>query len=141
MTDEDLTGVPPPRRATRRNKRTHRSPRRDHAVFIALSEEEHACITAAAEREYLATAAWAAQTLLAAANGSARPEYAEFREILGAVIQASGQARRIGVNLNQVVAALHSGESLPQIRWYAEAAARTVDKLDELAEELRRRLP
>ncbi|WP_143219918.1 hypothetical protein [Actinomadura sp. CNU-125] len=79
--------------------------------------------------------------LLAAARGSARPEYSDVRETLIEVMRASGQARRIGVNLNQVVAALHAGDPPPQLRWYAEAAARAVQRLDDLAEELRRRLP
>ncbi|MFI8547826.1 hypothetical protein [Spirillospora sp. NPDC077959] len=89
----------------------------------------------------MATGAWAAQALLAAANGTPRPEYVELRELLGAVMHASGQVRRIGVNFNQVVAALNSGDPPPQLRWYADSAARTVRKLDDLADELRERLP
>lgn len=108
---------------------------------MALSDEEHALLVAAAGRERLATGAWAAQVLLAAARGVERAEYVELREALATVMHAAGQARRIGVNLNQAVAALHSGDPPPQLRWYAEASARTVDKLDELADEVRRRLP
>ncbi|OLT31866.1 hypothetical protein BJF79_08715 [Actinomadura sp. CNU-125] len=129
------------RRGTRRNTRAHRTPRRDRGLCIALSEEEYACLSSAAGREFLATGAWAAEVLLAAARGSARPEYSDVRETLIEVMRASGQARRIGVNLNQVVAALHAGDPPPQLRWYAEAAARAVQRLDDLAEELRRRLP
>ncbi|WP_021591197.1 hypothetical protein [Actinomadura welshii] len=110
-------------------------------MFVALSEDEHALLVAAAERERLATGAWAAQVLLATAGGAQRPEYVELREALATVMHAAGQARRIGTNLNQAVAALHSGEPLPQLRWYAQAAARTVSKLDDLADDLRRRLP
>lgn len=47
------------------------------------------------------------------------------------------QAQRIGVNLNQPVAAPASST----IQWYARAAAQAVRKLDDLAEELSRRLP
>ncbi|WP_067466051.1 hypothetical protein [Actinomadura macra] len=110
-------------------------------MFVALSEDEHHLLVAAAGRERLATGAWAAQVLLAAARGTERPEYVELRETLATVMHAAGQARRIGVNLNQVVAALHSGEPPPQLQWYAEAAARTVRKLDDLADELCQRLP
>ncbi|WP_242882685.1 plasmid mobilization relaxosome protein MobC [Actinomadura litoris] len=63
------------------------------------------------------------------------------REVLATVMHAAGQVRRIGVNLNQVAAALNSGEVSPQLRWYVEAAARSVRNLDGLADELRRRLP
>ena len=110
-------------------------------MFVALSDDEHALLVAAAERERLATGAWAAQVLLAAARDVERPEHVELREMLATVMHAAGQARRIGVNLNQAVAAMHSGELPSQLRWYAEAAARTVQKLDDLADELRRRLP
>ncbi|MFG2015617.1 hypothetical protein [Actinomadura geliboluensis] len=110
-------------------------------MFVALSDDEHAALVAAAGRDRLATGAWAAQVLLAAARGIERPQYVELREMLATVMHAAGQARRIGVNLNQTVAALHSDELPPQLQWYAEAAARTVEKLDDLADELRRRLP
>ncbi|QKG20125.1 mobilization protein MobC [Actinomadura verrucosospora] len=64
-----------------------------------------------------------------------------LRELQQAVLQARGQAQRIGVNLNQAVTALNSGEVPPTLHWYARAAAQTVRKLDDLAEELKRRLP
>ncbi|WP_433332892.1 hypothetical protein [Spirillospora sp. CA-294931] len=129
------------RRAVRRNRRSHRTPRRNRAVFVAFSEEEYAVVVAAAEREFLATGAYVAQAALAAAGGEARPEYAVLRELLAGLMQASGQARRIGINLNQSVAALNSGEVSQQSQWYAQAAARTVGKLDELADQVRVRLP
>ncbi|MEU4827059.1 hypothetical protein AB0H37_34745 [Actinomadura sp. NPDC023710] len=129
------------RSETRRNRRTHQTPRRGRALFVALSEDEHALLVTAAQRERLATGAWAAQVLLAVASQAERADYVELREALAAVMHAAGQARRIGVNLNQVVAALHAGDPPAQLQWYAEAAARTVRKLDDLADELRRSLP
>ncbi|GAA2127218.1 hypothetical protein [Actinomadura napierensis] len=110
-------------------------------MYIALSDEEHAALSMVAERQHLATGAWAAQTLLAAAYGTTRADHVELRELLEAVLQARGQAQRIGVNLNQAVAALNSGELTPTLRWYARAAAQTVGKLDDLAQDLQRRLP
>lgn len=108
---------------------------------FSLSDEEHALVVSAARGERLAVGAYAAQAVLVAARGSVQPQYALLRETLATVMHAAGQARRIGVNLNQAIAALHSGEPPPQLRWYAEAAARTVRNLDDLADELRRRLP
>ncbi|MDL4770697.1 hypothetical protein [Actinomadura xylanilytica] len=105
-----------------------------------MSDEEYAIVSAAAEREYLANGAYAALVVLAAARGSARPEHAVLRELLASVMHASGQVRRIGVNLNQSVAALHSGELSARLEWYASAAARSVAKLDDLADEVRARL-
>ncbi|MFB4304909.1 hypothetical protein [Actinomadura sp. GTD37] len=45
------------------------------------------------------------------------------------------------MNLNQAVAAVHSGEPPPEVRRYLDSAARTVRHLDDLAEEIRRHLP
>lgn len=127
--------------AKRRNRRTRSESKRRRVLYILLSDEEHAAISGAAEREHLATAAWAALTLLAAASGTPRAGHNQVREVLQAVMQARGQAQRIGVNLNQAVTALNSGEVSSTIQWYARAAAQTVRKLDDLADELRRRLP
>ncbi|QFG22895.1 hypothetical protein [Actinomadura sp. WMMB 499] len=128
-------------RGMQRNRRSHRTPRRERSVRFSLSDEEHAIVAATAEIERLAVGAFAAQATLAAARGSARPEHIVLRETLATVMHAAGQAQRIGVNLNQAVAAMHSGEPPPQLRWYAEAAARAVRRLDDLAEEVRLRLP
>jgi hypothetical protein len=56
-------------------------------------------------------------------------------------MHASGQVRRIGVNLNQAVAALNSGELSDLLSMYAHAAYRIVSKLDEVADDVRIRLP
>jgi hypothetical protein len=125
----------------RRNRRTRSGAKRRRVLYILLSDEEHAAVSRAAERERLATAAWAALTLLAAATGKPRAENNQVREVLQAVMQVRGQAHRIGVNLNQAVAALNSGEVSWTIQWYARAAAQTIRKLDDLADELKRRLP
>jgi hypothetical protein len=103
-----------------------------------LSDDEHAALAAAAGRERLATGAWAAQVLLAAASGTERPEYVQLRETLGTVMHAAKQAQRIGVNLNQAVAALHSGEPPPQLRWYAEAASAIGVPVVSVAKQVRR---
>ncbi|RAY15012.1 hypothetical protein DPM19_09685 [Actinomadura craniellae] len=108
---------------------------------FVLSVQEYEVVTAAAEREGLANGAYAAQVVLAAARGEERSEHAVLRDLLGAVVRASGQVRRIGVNLNQAVAALNSGELSSALRWYADAAYRSVQKLDEVADEVRLRLP
>ncbi|HEU5029110.1 MAG TPA: hypothetical protein VFV01_29660 [Spirillospora sp.] len=125
----------------RRNRRTPSEGKRRRVLYILLSDDEHAAVSRAAERERLATAAWAALTLLATATGKPRAENSELREVLQAVMQVRNQAHRIGVNLNQAVAALNSGEVSWTIQWYARAAGQTIRKLDDLADDLRRRLP
>lgn len=94
-------------------------------------------VASAAAEERLALGAYAAQAVLGAARGSAQPQHGLLREALKTVMHAAGQARRIGVHLNQAVAAGHSGEPPPELRWYIEAAARTVQHLDDLGEEIR----
>lgn len=138
---EDTGSRPGADPVVRRNYRAHRQPKRGRTLRIVLSDDEHAALSAAAVREHLALAAWAALTLAAAANGATRADHAVLRELQQAVLQARGQAQRIGVNLNQAVTALNSGEVPPTLHWYARAAAQTVRKLDDLAEELKRRLP
>lgn len=108
---------------------------------VSLADDEYESVRAAAAREHLAVGAFVATATMAVVRGRERPEHAVLREVLGELIHASGQARRIGVNLNQAVAALNSADAPLQLRWYAEAAARAVRKLDSLADEVCRRLP
>ncbi|MFD0690969.1 hypothetical protein [Actinomadura fibrosa] len=106
-----------------------------------MSDEEKGLLAAAARRQGLATGAFVAQAALAVASDAVHPEYFVLREALAEVMEAAGQVRRIGVSLNQAVAALNSGNLPARLQCYADAAARTVGKLDELADELCRRLP
>jgi hypothetical protein len=111
-------------------------------VRFVLSAEEHAVVLAAAQGEGLAAGAFAAQATMAAAQARSRPEYAVLRELLEELMRASGRVHRLGVNLNQAVAALHAtGKAPKQLVWYAQAAAEVVDKVDEVAEAVRTRLP
>lgn len=134
------------REATRRNRRAHQSPRRSRSVLAYLSDEEHAVLETAAEREHLALGAYVAQAALAQAtlaqaSGVSRADQSLLRELLRELMQARSQVRRLGVNLNQSVAALHSGELTEQLGAYARACAQTVNKLDRTADEVCRRLP
>jgi hypothetical protein len=66
---------------------------------------------------------------------------APLRELLLELIRASGLVRRIGVNLNQAVARLNatgqrSGDLLP----YAAASLRRAERLDAVADEVRKAL-
>nr|WP_026416377.1 hypothetical protein [Actinomadura oligospora] len=95
----------------------------------------------AAKREHLALGAYVAQAALAQAADVPRADHSLLRELLKELMQARSQVRRLGVNLNQSVAALHSGELTNQLGAYAQACARTVDKLDRTADEVCQRLP
>jgi hypothetical protein len=130
------------KRRRRRNRRSYQTPRREYGVRFVVSAHEHAILSAAAQREGLALGAFAAQAAMAAAQARFRPEYAVLRELLAELMHASGQVRRIGVNLNQAVAALHSTGSPPEhLAMYAHAASKVVNRLDSAAEAVRARLP
>ena len=95
----------------------------------------------AAERTGRARGAYAAEAALAAARGGSTAADAPLRELLGELIRASGLVRRIGVNLNQAVARLNatgqrSGDLLP----YAAESLRRAERLDAVAEEVRKAL-
>jgi hypothetical protein len=110
-------------------------------VKFVLTEQEYADFRAAAERLGLAQGAYAAEAALAAARMANPPMPDPLREALIELMQASSQVRRIGVNLNQAVAALNAtgtdpGNLLP----YAAACLRAVQRLDGMAEAVRRRI-
>ncbi|GAA1287762.1 hypothetical protein Psi02_70340 [Planotetraspora silvatica] len=97
-------------------------------VKFVLTEQEYADFRAAAERLGLAQGAYAAVASLAAARMANPPMPDPLRKALIELMQASGQVRRIGVNLNQAVAALNAtgadpGNLLPYA--FAGAASRS----------------
>jgi hypothetical protein len=64
-----------------------------------------------------------------------------LREALGEFIRAAGLVRRIGVNLNQAVAKLNAtGQRSDDLLAYATESMRRARKLDDAAEEIRRKL-
>ncbi|MEV4252208.1 hypothetical protein AB0J52_03450 [Spirillospora sp. NPDC049652] len=142
MPEERHSKQPPRRRrGTNQNRRRHQSPRRDKKITFSLSQQEYAALRDAASRSHLAVGAFVAHAALAEANGTRRPDQAELRMLLEELMHVGGQVRRLGVNLNQAVAALHSGELTQQLGAYAHACARAVVKLDRTADEICRRLP
>jgi hypothetical protein len=126
--------VPPGRRSRQSNRRCRR-------VEFSLTNEEFDDLNAAAARAGLARGAYAAEAALSVARGVTCPADNPLREALGEFIRAAGLVRRIGVNLNQAVAKLNatgqcSGDLLP----YAAACLRRAERLDAVAEGIRRRL-
>lgn len=124
--------------AGRRSRQPARRPRR---VEFSLTEEEYSELGAAAARAGLARGAYAAEATLSVARGVTSPADSPFREALGEFVRAAGLVRRIGVNLNQAVAKLNatgqrSGDLLP----YAVESLRRVERLDDVAENIRKKL-
>lgn len=123
-------------------RRARQSERRPHVVQFSLTEEEFQKVSSAAERSGLARGASAAIAALAVACGAEPGIPSPLREALVELIAATGLVRRAGTNLNQAVARLNAtgqrGEDLlPAVRF----CMRVIQRLDEAAEQLRRRIP
>jgi hypothetical protein len=89
----------------------------------------------------LARGAYAAEATLSVVRGAASSADFVFRDALGEFIRAAGLVRRIGVNLNQAVAKLNAtGQRSDDLLAYAAESARRARKLDDAAEEIRRKL-
>jgi len=122
-------------------RRSRQLARRLHRVEFSLTDEEFEDLTSAAERSRLARGAYAAEATLSVARGAACSADSTFREALGELIRAAGLVRRIGVNLNQAVAKLNAtGQRPDDLLAYAAESIRRARKLDDAAEEIRRKL-
>ena len=108
---------------------------------FSLTSEEFELLEAAAECAGR-PAAYAAEASLAAARGRPTTVAATaFPELLRELIRASGLVRRIGVNLNQAVTKLNAtGQRPDDLLRYAAESRRRVERLDSVAEEVRKAL-
>jgi hypothetical protein len=123
------------------SRRPRQQAKRSRRVGFSLTGEEYALLEAAAGRAGRATAAYAAEAALTAAQGRSMEQDTLFHELLRELMRASGLVRRIGVNLNQAVAKLNatgqrSGDLVP----YAAESFRRAERLDAVAEEIRKAL-
>jgi len=128
------------RGAPQRSRRPRDGSRR-HKVEFRLNDEELELLEEAASRSGRARGAHAAEITMAALRGGPAAENAALREMLRELYRAAGLVRRIGVNLNQAVAKLNatgqrSGDLLP----YAAESIRRAERLDTVAEEIRKAL-
>jgi hypothetical protein len=122
-------------------RRSRQEAPRLRLVKFFLSDEELAELEGAAARAGLARGAFAAQAALAAARGTSAPGSSPVREALVEVMTAAGLVRRAGTNLNQAVAKLNAtGQAGPDLVPAVEFCVRVIRRLDEAAEQLRRRV-
>jgi hypothetical protein len=110
-------------------------------VEFCLTSAEYADLRAAADRSGLARGAYAAEASMAAARGTAGAADVPLREALRELVWASGQVRRIGINLNQAVARLHAtGQRPGNLEPYAAECLRRAARLDAAAGQVCRAL-
>ena len=123
-------------------RRARQAVPRPRLVKFFVTDQEIAELDDAAGRAGLARGAFAAEAALAAARGTHLRAGSPLREALVELMSAAGLVRRIGTNLNQAVARLNAtwqrGEDLLPA---AEFCVRVIRRLDEAAEQLRRRVP
>jgi uncharacterized protein (DUF1778 family) len=145
--------------ATAGRHRWHRFPARDHALKVLYGDDELAAVRQAAALSGLRPSSYVAAAALAMARqvavdgpdvaaapgsperASAALTPAQDRELLAELMRSRVAVRRFGTNLNQAVAALHSGQEVPV--WLERAVAgceRAVARLDEAAAAVARRL-
>jgi uncharacterized protein (DUF1778 family) len=139
----DLPSVAAPAGGASPKQRRARSRvgRRDRRLDLVLSEPEYAVIAQAATTAGLAVTAWVGDTALAVAKGRLAPMPTVHADRVRALVQARVEVTRIGVNLNQLAAAMNaarlSGDSLeeavpaPQMEAVlhrVEAALRRIDR-------------
>jgi hypothetical protein len=98
-------------------------------VAISVSLKEQAELEGAARSE--GVSAFVADKALAAARRTIPPAVAPLREALAELIRATVQVQKVGTNLNQ------AGNLVP----YARYAAKVIERLDEAAERVSKRLP
>ncbi len=113
--------------------RRHRFPGRTESVRARYNRDELSVVAAAAARAGMTASGYVAATALAVASNSRPPDASGDRELLAELLQARLAVRRYAVNVNQGIAAVHSGAGAPV--WLQQAAAgcdRAVDRLDEL---------
>jgi hypothetical protein len=145
--------------ATAGRHRRHRFPAREHALKVLYGDDELAAVRQAAALSGLRPSSYVAAAALAMARqvavdgaqataapgspgrASAALTPAQDRELLAELMRSRVAVRRFGTNVNQAVAALHSGQEPPV--WLEQAVGgceRAVARLDEAAAAVARRL-
>jgi uncharacterized protein (DUF1778 family) len=111
-------------------------------VAISVDAGEQAELEGAARSEGVTMSAFVAEKALAAARRTIPPAAGPLREALAELIRATAQVQKVGTNLNQAVAALNaSGQTPGNLVPYARYATRVIERLDEAAERVSKRLP
>ena len=121
--------------------RAHRFPGRRNALKVLYDDVEVASVRAAAQLAGLTPTGYVAAAGLTQAGAGVAPASSVDRALLAELLQGRTALGRYGVNLNQAVAALHSGAGAPV--WLLQAVsgcARASERMDRASVELSRRL-
>ena len=123
-------------------RRARQSQPRPRVIQFSVTEEEFQEVSSAAGRSGLARGAYAAVATLAVARGAEPGMPSPLREALVELMTAAGLVRRAGTNLVQAVTRLNAtGQRGEDLLPAARFCMRVIRRLDEVAEQLRRRIP
>ncbi len=122
--------------------RTRGEERRDQRFELKLSAAERMVLAAAAHRAGLTLAAYLVQAGMDVAEHRAAPVGAVQREMLADLFRLIGEVNRVRTHLGQAVARLDSdGAPGPDLERAVGYCMRAVQRVDEAAQLVRRRLP
>lgn len=121
--------------------RPHRFPGRRNALKVLYDDLEVAAVRSAAGVAGLTPTGFVAAAGLTLAGAALPPALSTDRQVQAELLQTRTALGRYGVNLNQAVAAMHSGAGAPVwLRQAVAGCARAVDGVDALTATLARRL-
>ncbi len=116
-----------------RQRARHQGRQRACRIAISVDERERDELERAAQEEGLTVSAYVADKALAAAR-HVIPSAVGLREALADLVRATFQVQKVGVNLNQAVAALNStGEDPGNLMQYARYVAAVIERLYQIA--------
>jgi hypothetical protein len=122
--------------------RRHRSPGRRNRYLVTYDDDEAGRIAAAASRAGLTPTSYIASAALAAADNTRPPMRGPAQVALAALADANTQIRRVGGNLNQLVALAHTtGRVPPRLEEALRLVLAAVVRVDAAADRAARTLP
>jgi uncharacterized protein (DUF1778 family) len=106
---------------------------RETRIKVSFNDDEHALIKATAERERQATASWVGRVALDVAEEIVVPTPINARAVVAELIEARKQAKRIGVNYNQIAKVMNSDGVVtdPEMLAVHRALVTVIRRLDE----------
>lgn len=125
-----------------RRRVRHPGRQRPCRIAISVDEAERGELERAAREEGLTVSAYVADKALAAARHVTPSNVGPLREALADLVRATFHVQKVGVNLNQAVAALNStGEDPGNLMQYARYATVVIERLDQVAAKISQHLP
>ena len=122
--------------------RTRGEERRDHRFELKLSAAERMVLAAAAHQAGLTLAAYIVQAGMDVAEHRAAPVGAVQREMLADLYRLTREVNRVRTQLGQAVSEVNSGGAPgPDLERAVGYCMRVVQRVDEAAQLVRRRLP